>query len=87
MVEESAKSFATCWVGSGRISGWAWEPGRGVRYLSDTADVLVAVLFGEAQVLVEPETHIVAVEPVRGQANVEQVLLEGGRDGRLARGR
>ena len=88
MVEESAKSFATCLVGSVRISGWAGERSAGGgHYLSDTADVLVAVLFGKAQVLVEPETHIVTVEPVSGQADVEQVLLKGGRDGRLARGR
>lgn len=55
-------------------------------YLSDTADVLVPVLFGEPEVLVQAEAHIVAVQSVAGQALLEEVLLEGGGDGRLARG-
>lgn len=54
--------------------------------LGDAANVLVAVLFAEAQVLVEAEADVVAVEAVGGQAEVQQVLLEGGGDGRLARG-
>lgn len=56
-------------------------------YLGDAADVLVAVLLGEAEVLVQAEAHIVAVEPVRGQSNVQQVLFQGRGDGGLARGR
>lgn len=59
----------------------------GLTYLSNAADVLVAVLLREAQVLVQAEAHVVAVEPVRGQAEVQQVLLEGRGDGRLARRR
>lgn len=56
-------------------------------YLGDAADVLVAVLLGKAQVLVQAEAHIVAVEAVGGQADVEEVLLEGGGHSGLARGR
>lgn len=55
-------------------------------YLSDTANVLIAVLLTEAQVLVEAEADVVAVEAVRGQAQVQQVLFKGGGDGGLARG-
>lgn len=54
--------------------------------LGDAADVLVAVRLREAQVLVEPEAHVIAVEPVRRVAQVQEVLLERGRDGGLARG-
>jgi hypothetical protein len=55
-------------------------------YLRDAADVLVAVLLGETQVLVQAEADVVAVEAVGGQAEVEEVLLERGGDGGLARG-
>jgi hypothetical protein len=56
-------------------------------HLGDPPDVLVAALLVEAQVLVEPKAHVVAVEAVRGQPEVQQVLLERRRDGRLARRR
>lgn len=55
-------------------------------YLSYPADVLVAVLLGEAEILVQAEAHVVAVETVGGVAKVQQVLLKGSRDGGLARG-
>ena len=55
-------------------------------YLGDTADVLVAVLLGKAKVLVQAEADIVAVEAVGGDAEVEEMLLEGCCDGGLARG-
>lgn len=55
--------------------------------LGNAADVLVAVLLGEAQVLVEPEADVVAVEAVGVDAELQQVLLEGCGDGGLARGR
>lgn len=55
--------------------------------LADAADVLVAVLFAEAEVLVEAEADVVAVEAVRGEAKVDEVLFEGCGDGGLARGR
>lgn len=55
--------------------------------LGDTADVLVAILLGEAKVLVQAEAHIVAIEAVGGDTEVEEVLLEGGGDGGFARGR
>ena len=56
-------------------------------YLGDPADVLIAVLLREAQVLVQAEAHVVAVEAVGGHAQVQQVLLERRRDRRLARRR
>ncbi|TLS23288.1 uncharacterized protein PpBr36_05932 [Pyricularia pennisetigena] len=61
--------------------------GKQLGHLGDPADVFVAVLFREAQVLVEPEPHVVAVEPVRRQAQVQQVLLQRRRHRRLARRR
>lgn len=61
--------------------------GEELGYLADAADVLVAVLLGEAQVLVEAEADVVAVEAVGRHAEVQQVLLEGRGHGRLARGR
>lgn len=60
--------------------------GKELGNLADAADVLVAVGLGEAQVLVEAEAHVVAVEAVGGEAQVQEVLLEGGGDGRFARG-
>ena len=54
-------------------------------YLCDAPDVLVAVLLREAQILVQAEPHIVAVQPVRGQSQVQQVLLQRRRHRRLAR--
>ena len=55
-------------------------------YLCNSANVLIAVFLGEPQVLVQPEAHIVTVQPVRCEAHVQQVLLQGRGDGRLARG-
>jgi hypothetical protein len=54
--------------------------------LANATDVLVAVLLREAEVLVEAEADVVAVEAVGGDAEVEEVLLERGGDGGLARG-
>ena len=59
----------------------------GKSYLSDTPDVLVPVLLTEAKILVQAEAHIVAIETVGSEAQVQQVLLERGCDGRLARRR
>lgn len=59
--------------------------GKQLGDLGDAADVLVAVLLGETQVLVQAEANIVAVEAVGGEPEVQQVLLEGGGDGGLAR--
>jgi hypothetical protein len=60
--------------------------GEELGYLGDAADVLVAVLLGEAEVLVEAEADVVAVEAVGGHAEVQEVLLQGGGNGGLARG-
>jgi hypothetical protein len=56
-------------------------------YLRNTADILVAVFLREAEVLVQAEADIVAIEAVRSDAEVEEMLLESGCDGGLARGR
>ena len=58
--------------------------GQGERtHLADAADVLVARLLVEPEVLVEPEADVVPVEPVRELVQVEEVLLERARDRRL----
>jgi hypothetical protein len=76
------------------LSGWVAVGSSGddnhdskTTHLSDPADVLVAVLLGEVQVLVQAEAHIVAVQAVRRKAQVQQVLLERRGNGRLARRR
>lgn len=71
----------------GRDEGGDGNGGRVGKELGDlanAADVLVAVGLGEAQILVEAEAHVVAVEAVGGEAQVQEVLLEGGGDGGLA---
>jgi hypothetical protein len=85
--EESAKSFAT-------YRGVSWsaftaltQESERVRYLCNTANVLITALLVKAKVLVEAETDIVAVETVRGKTLLEKVLLESSGNGRLARGR
>lgn len=77
MVDESANSFATC----SRVSadGEGKRPGRTATrkgfptstYLGNPTNVLIAVLLREAQVLIQPKAHIVAVEAVGCQANVK----------------
>ena len=52
--------------------------------LGYAADVLVPICFAEAKIFVQAETNVVAVEAVSGVGGVEQVLLEGGGDGRFA---
>lgn len=64
----------------GRPSAGEERAERAITYLSNATDVLVTVLLRKAQVLVQPEAHIVAVEPVGRQADVKQVLLEGRRN-------
>lgn len=59
--------------------------GKELGNFADAADVLNAVLVAEAQVLVQAETDIVAIETVGSQAQVQEVLLQGGSNGRLAR--
>ena len=56
-------------------------------YLSYPANVLIPVLLREAKVLVQAEAHVVAVQPVRRHAQVQQVLLQRRGHRRLARRR
>lgn len=55
--------------------------GEQLRNLSNPSDVLLAFFLGEAQVLVQPGSHVVAVESVRGNPLRYQVgfQLEGDR--------
>jgi len=56
-----------------------------LRHLGDASDVLVAVFLAEAQVLVQSESDVVAVQPVGGHATLaEQVMLQLDRDRGLA---
>jgi len=86
IVDESAKSFAT----------WGWvsvcfECRAPVQiagsYLGDAPDVLVSVLLAEAKVLIQSKAHVIAIETVGGEAQVQQVLLERSCDSRLSRRR
>jgi hypothetical protein len=56
-------------------------------YLSNSPNVLIAVLLTETQIFVQPKSHIVAVQSVRSEPQVQQVLLERRRDGRFSRRR
>jgi hypothetical protein len=85
--EESAKSFATYWGVSWSAFTALTQESERVRYLCNTANVLITALLVKAKVLVEAETDIVAVETVRGKTLLEKVLLESSGNGRLARGR
>src|SRR5690606_18523128 len=52
--------------------------------LADATDVLVAILGGKAQVLVDAEADVVAVEAVGDLAHLVQGAFQGHRDGALA---
>lgn len=65
-----------------RAARLRWVAGS---YLSNAPDVLVPVLLAEAEILVQPKAHVVAIETVCSEAQVQQVLLERSRDGRLSR--
>lgn len=54
-------------------------------HLSYPPDVLVPVLLRKAQVLVQSESHIVTVEAIGGETEMEQVLLKRSGNGRLSR--
>ena len=56
-------------------------------YLSNPANVLFSILGRETEVLVQAESHIVAVESVGLETKVEKMLLEGNGDRGLARSR
>ena len=56
-------------------------------HFRDAADVLHAVVVGEAEILVEAVAHVVAVEQVGVLAQRQQALLDEVGDGRLARAR
>ena len=58
-----------------------------VPYLSNPPNVLFTVFGREAQVLVQTEAHIVAVQSVCRKAKLEEMLLESDRNRRLSRRR
>jgi hypothetical protein len=94
MVDESANSLAT-WQKVKLIAAWVdgvLKP-RGfvmlgiflaVTYLCYPPDVLVAVFLCEAQVFVQSEAYVVAVQTVCAVAKVEEMLLERRCDGGLS---
>lgn len=55
--------------------------------LGDATNVLIAVFLRESQILVEAKADIVAVETVRSDAEVKEMLLESRGDSGLSRGR
>lgn len=59
------------------VAGW-------ISYLCDPPDILIAICLRETQILVQAKAHIVAVETVRSDAEMEQVLLKRRRDSRLS---
>lgn len=69
-----------------RGQGQSTAVGKQQGDLGYAADVLVPIRFAEAKIFVQAEADVVAVEAVGGIGGVEQVLLEGGRDGGFARG-
>ena len=60
--------------------------GQRQAHLADPADVLVPALLVEAEVVVEAEADVVAVESVGELLEVEEVLLERAADRGLAAG-
>lgn len=89
-VAESEKSFATYKTNGKSANQPLAQCGTGTNrrsYLCNSANVFVPVRLREAQILVQPKAHIVAIKTVRVNANVEEVLLERRRDRRLARRR
>lgn len=58
------------------------EGGDGT-HLADPADVLIARLLVEPEILVKSEADVVPVEPVRELVEVQKVLLERAGDRRL----
>jgi len=90
ILEASAKSFATC--KRNRVEGSSVRRNRGYVHpprqafrtrLADATNVLIAILFREAEVFVESEADVVAVEAVGELAEMKQMLLERGGDRRL----
>lgn len=47
--------------------------GEEFRHFGDAADVFVSVFLAESKVLIQSETDVVAVEPVGGEAAVQEV--------------
>jgi len=66
--------------------GDAGAVGEELRDFGDAPDVFRAVGGGEAEVAVQAEADVVAVEAVGGEGVVEEVLFEGGGDGGFAGG-
>lgn len=50
-------------------------------HLCYPSDVLLSVLWREAEILVQPESYIVAVKSVAREAKVKKVLLQCYRNG------
>eukprot|EP00277_Geminigera_cryophila_P027268 CAMPEP_0179478750 /NCGR_PEP_ID=MMETSP0799-20121207/57145_1 /TAXON_ID=46947 /ORGANISM="Geminigera cryophila, Strain CCMP2564" /LENGTH=72 /DNA_ID=CAMNT_0021290003 /DNA_START=622 /DNA_END=840 /DNA_ORIENTATION=- len=51
--------------------------------LPNAADILLSVIFAEAEVLIEPKAHVVAIQPVCQQPLFDKPLLKESANGRL----
>lgn len=51
-----------------------------ISYLGNTSDIFVPILLTEPQILVQSKAHIIAIESVRIDSQVEEVLFQSGRD-------
>ena len=64
IVLESAKSFATYEESQSQFVSMQYTSRRVDAYFSNTSDVLIPVLFGESEILIQAESYIVSVESV-----------------------
>lgn len=55
-------------------------------YFSNPPYIFAAILLIETQVLIQAKTNIIPVKAVSSQTLVQEVLFEGGRDGRFPAG-
>lgn len=52
-------------------------------HLRNPSNILPAIFLTESQILIQPESNIVPIQPVRRQPQMQKVLLERGGNGRL----
>ena len=94
IVEESAKSFATCfphmlWLAPLLIPCPFYEKAKlpstskekSKTNLTDPPNVLISVLLTKPQILIQTKAHVIAIQTVCCETQVEEVLLKRCRDG------
>lgn len=101
MIGRSSSLNAVPSVGSENWNIWAYLPegadetgeahdatvGKQLSHLGDPPDVLLAILVGETEILVEPVPDVVPVEAVSRDAMSHQVLLQRKGNRRLSSSR